>query len=141
MTAVGAPLLNRTHRFIDELRDRGVPISMVERIDAMRAVGITELGTDTGLRTVLQATLIKTAENLGVFDEVFDLYFRASNPGGVVAADETGAHVARTRRDKEHAVRAVPGAGGAVLAGEVAEKAVTELGRLKPGRPVAGVMY
>jgi hypothetical protein len=145
MTAVGAPLLDRTHRFIDELRDRGVPISMVERIDAMRAVGIAELGADTGLRTVLQATLIKTAEHLGVFDEVFDLYFRASPPGGAAAADdaadEPGACVARTPLDLEHAVRAVLRAGSNALARQVAEQAVTEFGRFEPGRPVAGVMY
>jgi uncharacterized protein with von Willebrand factor type A (vWA) domain len=142
---VGAPLLDRTHRFIDELRDRGVPISMVERIDAMRAVGIADLGTDTGLRTALQATLIKTAEHLAMFDEVFDLYFRPGNPGGAAAAGPDGhvpgARLTRTPLDLEHAVRTVLRDGSDVLARQVAEQAVTEFARFQPGRPVAGVMY
>lgn len=141
MITVGAPLVDRTHRFIDELRDRGVPVSMVERIDAMRALGIAELGAVTGLRTALQATLIKTAEHLSMFDEVFDLYFRPGSPGGAAAADVPGVRVARTPLDLEHAVRTVLRDGSDGLARQVAEQAVTEFGRFEPGRPVAGVMY
>ena len=74
------PLVERLHRFADELRARGVPVSMVERIDAMRAVEGAELGSALGLHVALQATLIKSADHLAVFDEVFSLYFRTPGP-------------------------------------------------------------
>ena len=42
MSSSGISPLERIHRFIDELRARGVPVSMVERLDAMRATEIAD---------------------------------------------------------------------------------------------------
>src|ERR1700735_1965508 len=87
MTSTAISPLERIHRFTDELRSRGVPVSMVERLDAMRAARIAELDRADGLRTALRATLVKSGDHLAVFEEVFDLYF---NPAGARPAALAG---------------------------------------------------
>jgi hypothetical protein len=138
MTGTAISPLERIHRFTDELRDRGVPVSMVERLDAMRAARIAELDRADGLRTALRATLVKSGDHLAVFEEVFDLYF---NPAGARPAAPAGPPGARPRLDLEHAVRSVLRDGSEELARQVAEQAVEEYVKFEPGRPVAGVFY
>jgi hypothetical protein len=138
MTSAAISPLERIHRFTDELRARGVPVSMVERLDAMRAARIAELDRADGLRTALRATLVKSADHLAVFEEVFDLYF---DPAGARRASASGPPDAQPRLDLEHAVRSVLREGSEELARQVAEQAVEEYVRFEPGRPVAGVFY
>jgi len=138
MTSAAISPLERIHRFTDELRARGVPVSMVERLDAMRAARIAELDRADGLRTALRATLVKSADHLAVFEEVFDLYF---DPAGARRAAASGPPDAQPRLDLEHAVRSVLREGSEELARQVAEQAVEEYVRFEPGRPVAGVFY
>jgi len=138
MTSAAISPLERIHRFTDELRARGVPVSMVERLDAMRAARIAELDRADGLRTALRATLVKSADHLAVFEEVFDLYF---DPAGARRASPSGPPDAKPRLDLEHAVRSVLREGSEELARQVAEQAVEEYVRFEPGRPVAGVFY
>lgn len=127
------PLEDRLHQFVDELRTRGLPVSMVERVDAMRAVATTDLAHRTRLHTELGATLVKNTEHLAVFDEVFDLFFRAGSaptpPGDAVDLD------------LDDALRSVLRDGSATLARAVAERAVTRFADFEPGRRVAGVLY
>jgi uncharacterized protein len=136
----GSPIspLERIHRFTDELRARGMPVSMVERLDAMRAARIAELDRSDGLRTALRATLVKSGDHLAVFEEVFDLYF---DPAGARRATQAGPPDAKPRLDLEHAVRTVLRDGSEELTRQVAEQAVEEFVRFEPGRPVAGVFY
>ena len=61
--------------FIDELRAAGVPVSMVEAIDGMRAVGAIDIGERVALRETLRATLIKNQRHERAFDTAFDVYF------------------------------------------------------------------
>jgi len=138
MTSAAISPLERIHRFTDELRARGVPVSMVERLDAMRAARIAELDRADGLRTALRATLVKSADHLAVFEEVFDLYFARA---GARRASASGPPDAQPRLDLEHAVRSVLREGSEELARQVAEQAVEEYVRFEPGRPVAGVFY
>ena len=138
MTSTAISPLERIHRFTDELRSRGVPVSMVERLDAMRAVRIAELDRSDGLRTALRATLVKSGDHLAVFEEVFDLYF---DPAGARRAARAGPSGARPRLDLEHAVRSVLRDGSEELARQVAEQAVEDFVQFEPGRPVAGVFY
>ena len=138
MTSTAISPLERIHRFTDELRSRGMPISMVERLDAMRAVRIAELDRSDGLRTALRATLVKSGDHLAVFEEVFDLYF---DPAGARRAAPAGAPDSRPRLDLEHAVRSVLRDGSEELARQVAEQAVEDFVEFEPGRPVAGVFY
>ena len=131
-TAERLALEDRLHQFVDELRTRGVPVSMVERVDAMRAVAATDLSHPTRLHTELGATLVKNVEHLGVFDELFDLFFRTT---------------ARPRPapppvdDLDDALRAALRTGDDDLARLVAEQAVARFVEFEPGRRVAGVLY
>ncbi len=138
MTSTAISPVERIHRFTDELRSRGVPVSMVERLDAMRAARIAELDRADGLRTALRATLVKSGDHLAVFEEVFDLYF---DPAGARLAAQAGTPDAKPRLDLEHAVRSVLRDGSEELARQVAEQAVEQFVRFEPGRPVAGVFY
>jgi uncharacterized protein len=138
MTSTVISPLERIHRFTDELRSRGVPVSMVERLDAMRAARIAELDRSDGLRTALRATLVKSGDHLAVFEEVFDLYF---DPVGARRAWQAGTADAKPRLDLEHAVRSVLRDGSEELTRQVAEQAVEEYVKFEPGRPVAGVFY
>lgn len=61
--------------FIDELRAAGVPVSMVEAIDGMRAVEAIDIGDRLELRETLRATLIKNLRHERAFDTAFDVYF------------------------------------------------------------------
>ena len=94
MTSIAISPLERIHRFTDELRSRGVPVSMVERLDAMRAASIAELDRSDGLRTALRATMVKSGDHLAVFEEVFDLYF---DPAGARRAAPAGTPDTRPR--------------------------------------------
>jgi uncharacterized protein with von Willebrand factor type A (vWA) domain len=139
MTSSGISPLERIHRFIDELRARGVPVSMVERLDAMRAAEIAELDQADGLRTALRCTLIKSPDHLSAFDEVYDLYF---SPASHRLATQAGRpDAARPPLDLERAVTAVLRDGSEELARQVAEQAIGEFVQFEAGRPVAGVMY
>jgi uncharacterized protein with von Willebrand factor type A (vWA) domain len=104
----------------------------------MRAARVAELDRADGLRTALRATLIKSADHLAVFEEVFDLYF---DPAGARRAAQAGPSDATPRLDLEHAVRSVLRDGSEELARQVAEQAVEEYIQFEPGRPVAGVFY
>jgi uncharacterized protein with von Willebrand factor type A (vWA) domain len=135
VTSTAISPLERIHRFVDELRDRGVPVSMVERLDGMRAARIAELDRADGLRTALRATLVKSADHLAVFEEVFGLYF---DPGADRASVTSAA---KPRLDLEHAVGDVLRDGSEELARQVAEQAVGDFVPFEAGRPVAGVFY
>ncbi|HTU76997.1 MAG TPA: VWA domain-containing protein [Trebonia sp.] len=132
--ASGLSPVERIHRFIDELRARGVPISMVERLDAMRAAQVAELDQADGLRTALRCTLVKSPDHLSVFEEVYELYF--SPVRGRPAPGQAGPPL-----DLRQAVTAVLRDGSPGLARRVAEQAVGEFVQFEAGRPVAGVMY
>jgi len=60
--------------FIDSLRDAGLPITVAEALDAMRAVSAVGIER-AGLREALAATLIKDEADRPVFDAVFDRFF------------------------------------------------------------------
>ncbi|MEO9133580.1 MAG: hypothetical protein ABI301_01070, partial [Jatrophihabitantaceae bacterium] len=132
-----AALQDRLHQFVDELRGCGLPISLSERIDAMRAVEGIELGSAHGLHTVLSATLVKSAEHRSVFDEVFRLFFRV--PGADPAVDRVKDPDAVL--DLDHALRAVLRDGSPALTRVLAERAVARFVEFEPGRRVAGVFY
>jgi uncharacterized protein with von Willebrand factor type A (vWA) domain len=69
----------RILKFIAALRAAGVRISLAESADAFR--GIDDMGVkDRGVfRCTLQATLVKDAGNLPVFEELFPIFFGSSD--------------------------------------------------------------
>jgi uncharacterized protein with von Willebrand factor type A (vWA) domain len=150
-------LAERVHRFIDELRARGLPVSMTERVDAFQAVRGTALDNSHGLHTALAATVVKSRDHLAVFDEVFRLYFQtgvpaiaagpadgddSTDPGEATGPADGAEAVERPHAlDLDHAVRTILRDGSEALARLVAEQAVTQFSGFEPGRRVAGILY
>jgi uncharacterized protein len=65
------------HRFVRLLRAHGVRVSVTETLDAMRAAAQHgALADRETLRCVLRVALIKDRRDEGLFDELFDRYFR-----------------------------------------------------------------
>ena len=65
------------HRFVRLLRRHGVRVSVTEAHDAMRAAAQPgALDDRETLRCVLRVALVKDRRDQGLFDEIFDRYFR-----------------------------------------------------------------
>lgn len=141
--------------FIDELREAGVPVSMVEAIDGMKAVEMIDLGEKVALRETLRATLIKNLRHEGAFDTAFDVYF--SNVPAPLEPDEPESVAndvlpsmpergqgAETEFDLdgllEALLDALAGMDGESLR-RGARQAVDQLAGMEPGRPVGGTYY
>ena len=65
--------MNRTlTSFVEELRATGIPVSMVETLDAAAAIPHTDLAERESLRATLGATLVKNPHHYQAFDAAFD---------------------------------------------------------------------
>ena len=142
--------------FIDELRAAGVPVSMVEAIDGMRAIEVVDIGDRVALRETLRATLIKNLRHVGAFDTAFDVYFSTVPPMGPVEKDPTNGDapdLPGSTPDSQSEpppfdldqlldslLEALAGLDeGAIRRG--ARTAVDQLAGMEPGRPVGGTYY
>ncbi|MEX0797205.1 MAG: VWA domain-containing protein [Acidimicrobiia bacterium] len=137
--------------FVDELREVGVPVSMVESIDAMRAVESIDLSNRVALRETLRATLIKNLRHERAFDTAFDVYF-SRLPPPLPSADpddtrETHAQAPMGGQedfDLDDLIRSLLVALEASDAEGLragAQRAVDRLAGMEPGRPVGGTYY
>ena len=68
-------LLDRHIEFVEALRDAGLPVSLAEGLDAVRAIDALDLDRRDTLRAAYAATLVKRQNHRPGFDQVFDLYF------------------------------------------------------------------
>jgi uncharacterized protein with von Willebrand factor type A (vWA) domain len=140
--------------FIDELRAAGVPVSMVEAIDGMRAVEAIEIGDRVALRETLRATLIKNLRHERAFDIAFDVYF-STVPQPLAEPGEPGEYPAQQNADRsnpgepppfdldgllESLLEALAGLDEEAIR-RGARTAVDELAGMEPGRPVGGTYY
>jgi len=62
-------------RFVKALRARGVRISLAESADAFRAIDQLGVKVRSTFRLAMRASLVKEQNQLGIFDELFDLFF------------------------------------------------------------------
>ena len=79
-----------TERILDlvrRLRIAGVPVSMVEAIDAMQALGQVDLADRSQFRSALSTTLVKRADHEAAFEALFDICFGLRRPMGEATAD------------------------------------------------------
>jgi hypothetical protein len=140
--------------FIDELREAGVPVSMVEAIDSMRALEAIDVADRVALRETLRATLVKNLRHERAFDTAFDVYFSMVSPQGSESATLTeGDAPPRSQTGEspdsqafdldallEQLFRALADLDGAALR-QGAQAAVDHLAGMEPGRPVGGTYY
>lgn len=135
--------------FIGELRQAGIPVSMVEAIDAMQAIHHVDLGDRGSLKSALSATLVKNSRHQRAFDTAFEVFFAhhrppTSDPTKSEAAGTGGSGGSRDGGGTEPLLEAL---WRALLAGDweqlasLAAWAVDELAGIEPGRPVGGTYY
>jgi uncharacterized protein len=148
-------MLDILQGFVHELRSAGLPVSMTENLDAMRAVEHIDISERDLFKAALGATLVKHYQHRPAFDTVFDVYFSLYSPG--VDADD--AHADEWAEMVSEA--AGGGGGGGELTREelaqmlldalmnldrdqlrrLAATAVTQFAGMEPGRPVGGTYY
>lgn len=134
--------------FVAELREIGVPVSMVEAIDAAEALEYTDLSAPDNLRATLGATLVKNSRHYRAFDAAFDVFFglRANAaapethdaPMGTQAGGGGGGDASDAL--SEAIAAALLSGDGNALRGLIAG-AVDRYAGMQPGRPVGGRYY
>ncbi|MBI2168404.1 MAG: VWA domain-containing protein [Actinobacteria bacterium] len=150
-------MLDVLQGFVLELRTAGLPVSMTENLDAMRALEHMPMGDRQAFKAALSATLVKHHGHQPAFDTVFDVYFslRGADWGFEPEGDERQA-------DLEALAESMAGAGGTsdLSREELAElllqalmemdveqlrrlagEAVSRYAGMEPGRPVGGTYY
>lgn len=141
--------------FVDELREAGVPVSMVEAIDAMKAVEAIDIGEKIALRETLRATLVKNLRHERAFDTAFDIYFSnvpaPQEPNDLQTGDPATPSLSgdgQRGEDPEFDLDGLLEALLEALAGldeeslrQGAREAVSRLAGMEPGRPVGGTYY
>lgn len=135
--------------FVSELRQVGIPVSMVESIDAARVIQHVSLEDREALRHSLAATLIKNEHHLEAFDAAFDVFFslvpRAPGaedvaPAGTVDAAGAGGDGVDVSPLVTSLLEALSASDmGALRA--MARQSVGLLAGVQPGRPVGGRYY
>lgn len=139
--------------FVHELRAVGIPVSMVEAIDAAKAIEHTDLASRENLRATLGATLVKSPRHYGAFDRAFDVYFGLA-PIGELGSEDGGGPGAGDGT-AEGGGRGGGGSSGDLLDAFVEALVSGDSGRVRsliafavdrhaamqPGRPVGGRYY
>ncbi|NDU71033.1 VWA domain-containing protein [Actinomadura sp. DSM 109109] len=85
-----ASLVDRHTGFVAELRRAGLPVSVAEGLDAVRAVRAVDLLDREALRAAYAATVVKRPQHRATFDTLFDLWFPAAVGDGAGAARSPG---------------------------------------------------
>jgi uncharacterized protein with von Willebrand factor type A (vWA) domain len=81
-------LIDRHTGFVAALRDAGLPVSIAEGLDAVRALRLVELTDRESLRAAYAATVVKRPAHRPSFDTLFDLWFPAALGDGVLAGED-----------------------------------------------------
>ena len=83
-----ASLVDRLTGFVAELRRAGLPVSVAEGLDAVRAMQAIDLLDRESLRAAYAATVVKRPQHRPTFDTLFDLWFPAAVGDGAGAPPE-----------------------------------------------------
>lgn len=152
-------MLDVLQGFVHELRAAGLPVSMTENLDAMRAVEHVPISDRDSFREVLAATLVKHFRHRRAFDTVFDVYFALAR-GGLGDGLDAGEMGEAQEAGGVPGQRGSGGAGEGMSMEELAEMlmaalmgmdreqlrqlaamSVSRFAGMEPGRPVGGTYY
>ena len=153
-------MLDVLQGFVHELRTAGLPVSMTENLDAMRAVEFVSLDDRASFKAALGATLVKNAGHYRVFETVFEVFFSMFSPGVNADGESDLDADAQASFDELRAAMDQGGAMGQVSNEELAQMlldalmrmdqnemrllagaAVARFAGMEPGRPVGGAYY
>ena len=155
-------MLDVLQGFVQELRAAGLPVSMTENLDAMRATEHIPFDDRAAFKAALGATLVKHHGHRNAFETVFDVYFSLFSLG-VDAESEEGEGADGPESGDGEQFRA-PGDGGGAMGDvsneelarmllealmrmdreqlrQLAAAAVSRFAGMEPGRPVGGAYY
>jgi uncharacterized protein with von Willebrand factor type A (vWA) domain len=76
--------------FVAALREAGLPVSIAEGLDALRAVQVVELTDRESVRAAYAATVVKRPAYRQAFDTLFDLWFPAVLGDGTADEGDAG---------------------------------------------------
>lgn len=140
--------------FVQELRAAGIPVSMVESIDAMEALRHVDFADREALKAALGATMVKNARHEPAFETVFEVFFAHSraplaggdeDPEGRMAATWTGEGSGgggeMSPEELMEAILQALAEGDYEALRRLAREAVERLAGIEPGRPVGGTYY
>lgn len=131
--------------FVEELRSAGIPVSMVETLDAADALPHTDLSNRENLRATLGATLVKNPRHYRAFDVAFDVFFGGRRPFAEADPSPEGDHAGAGGGMDDDAFREA--VIDALLSGDrdalrrLVGNAVDRYAGMQPGRPVGGRYY
>src|SRR5438270_8282033 len=149
-------MLDLISGFVHELRAAGLPVSMTENLDAMRALEYVPIEDRAAFKTSLAATLVKHADHEKVFNILCDVYFAlqpysfADGEGDGDGRAGAGVPVPGSMPGGGAGGDASPEALAAMLMRAIldpdalrrfAAAAVTRHAGMEPGRPVGGTYY
>lgn len=142
--------------FVQELRRAGIPVSMVEAIDAMEALGHIDVADRAGFKETLRATLIKNSRHESAFDTAFEVYFATRRLSPDDASTPVDKHFTANQMGEDKWMGGSSGLSVESLIETLyeamanqdfntlrnaARQAVDQLAGIEPGRPVGGTYY
>jgi len=128
-------LLDRHIGFVEALRGAGLPVSLSEDLDSVRALTTLGLADRDSVRAGLAATLVKRETHRPTFDAVFDLYYPALlGRGDAQEHHEEGPASADGLSQLRDELTAAILAGDQQTLQALVVQGVTELGEMR-GRP------
>ena len=123
-------MLDRLLEFAGTLRDNGIPVSIGEELDAVRALGHVGFDERAAVKSALAATMIKSDAYRDAFDTLFDLFFGTGRGPGAIEERDDEDVVPSIEVLRDELFDALAG-GDAGAAGDVARRAVAAFGRLQ----------
>ena len=149
-------MLGLLTEFVEELRAIGVPVSMVETLDASDALRHVDLGDPEGIKAALGATLVKNERHHEAFRVAFDVFFGLkarpsdlddiddavrTNPPGIPGGGSAGGDGDGQESALLEAIADALQAGDRDRLRRLVAAAVQRYAGIEPGRPVGGRYY